>query len=1187
MGNMLKIVSRVSVIVLLVLCPTGFGHGTSPKNVRSQINPNFISGGGEYPLLNLLKAAGASGNGGGGWGYVDQTGNPSPAELEGNGYPLYASAAMQSHNGVSVYLNSPSQDERPGNYVVAWTGAGQVQVRETSMSDGPNTNYKLISCTGSSIVGNSVLCDNRGCSTFTGYIAATTLTVVSAPTGAGCSLRQGQPISGVGVTVSKFGIPTTIITSGSSCGGNTCYTVNFPQTVGSSSSPTTFSPGGRYEISVTGELTTKVVGGVGVTGATQWNLNIRKSGTSGAQTNIVGNLAFLYTNDKRDAQDDEAVYWTGEIFGTLFKSKLLQANFGVFRDLDWGQANVSNCTTWATRKPVTYWSYQASEMRNSLYANPGVNATYGYSTNTISFTASISNGFFGAGHDMNVTAASSGTLLPGDKITTAGVLNQTWIVKQTSGTPGGVGHYYVNALGPAQRVASQPMSVTSNDYTLTYGSGPPVDKQTIIVLWPNTPTTDTVTLNLNGTGALPVLNSGGGFNNLGPDAPKAGYYNTVVYDATLNGWIHFGGTQWGASTGLLCSVPPEVSVQLAHEINADPWIVEYALASDPITDWTTQYALYIKNNYPTMKPQFETPNELWNNYPGQISTGYARWKTTIYSLIDSAWSSGDPNGWVGKVGAILGQAVSSVYGGDTSKYEVIIGVGTNQTYPGGQSSRIKSDSYIAQNTSNIPIQSGCAGPGAVQTSCPAPFQQQAGYLTATRIAVYNYWGLGETEGAETGLVGSSANPPIGGTQQEVADAYNYYMGDSSQQAAIMTSYLASTYTANLGSFPYYEKLWAKWNTYATTCQGGSPCPIKGLVAYEGTYSTPMFIDSQGTAFDQVVYITGSNNSTSCALTTTASFTGQISGGNSLQVTGIRAGGNIVYTGADLAGAGVAAGTTIQAKGYATLATTNGNYYITPSQGNVGPVSMTASMNGAVAGMTVTLTSATGGTWSTVVGTDFLVDSGPTKSSIPIKHTNGAAFDCSSLGTLTSGKVTYKGSGLGPAYINVLRKASWIAPGLTAINTDLYRKFIAAGGQSPSQFVVSTPLTGIVGWGSFFFDLYGYFPFGTSTASTISGTTLTLGGTVTGLYEPGQTILCAGCPSGTTIVSGRGRRAGDKLILSQAPTPSISEPEAINSFFVGPSTEWQSIINWNHSFLLKREINPAANDNSRMWLDEVG
>jgi hypothetical protein len=1183
---MLKIVLRLSVVVLLALCTIGFTHGASPKNVRSQFNPNFISGGGEYPLLNLLKPAGASGNGGGGWGYVDQTSNPSPAELDGNGYPLYASAAMQSHSGVSVYLNSPSQDERPGNYVVAWTGAGQLQIAETSMSAGPNINYTLISCTGSSIVRSSVLCDNTGCSTFTGYIVATTLTVVSAPAGTGCSFRQGQPISGAGVTISKFGVPTTIVTSGSSCGGNTCYTVNFSQTVGSSSRPATFNPGGRYEISITGELTTKVVGGVGITGASQWILNIRKSGTSGARTNIVGNLAFLYTNDKRDAQDDEAVYWTGEIFGTLFKSKLLQANFGVFRDLDWGQANVSNCTTWATRKPVTYWSYQVSEMRNSLYANPGVNATYGYSTNTIAFTASISNGFGGAGYDMNVTAVSSGTLLPGDKITTPGVLNPTWIVRQTSGTPGGIGHYYVNTLGTAQRVASQAMSVTSNDYTLTYGTGGPVDKQTIIVKWPNTPTTDTVTLNLNEKGALPVLNSGGGFNNLGPNKPIAGYYATVVYDATLNGWIHFGGAQWGSSQGLLCSVPPEVTIQLASEIGADPWIVEYPLAADPITDWTTQYATYIKANYPSMKPQFETPNELWNNYPGAISTSYARWKTALYSLTDPAWSQGDPDNWIGKVGSLLGQAVSAVYGANTDLYELIIGVGTAQTYPGGQAPRILSTSYLAQNTSNLPIQSGCAGPSAVQTSCPAPFLQQAGYKMATRIAVFNYWSPGEVEGQGTGIV--ALGTAIGGTQQEVADAYNYYTGSPTMQAVAVANFMATSYTSNIQfAIPFFQNLWTSWNTYATTCAGGTPCTIKGLVAYEGGYAVNRFVDAGGTPFDQTVTITGSNNSSHCALTTTTSFIGKISGGNKLSISSISPSGSNIYTGADLSGASVTAGTIIQGKGPNYNQKGAGTYYITPSQGNIGPVSMTASMNGAVAGMTVTLTSASGETWSKLVGTDYIVDTGPTKSLIPIKHSDGSAFDCSGLGTLTSGVLTYKGSGLGPAYINMLISASWISSQLTTMNTDLYGKFVAAGGQSPSQFVISTPLTGIVGWGSFFFDLYGYFPFGTSTASTISGTTLTLGGTVTGLYEPGQTILCTGCPVGTTIVSGSGRVAGDILTLSQAPTPAISTSEAINSFFVGPSTEWQSIINWNHSFLLKRDINPAANDNSPMWLDEVG
>ena len=44
----------------------------------------------------------------------------------------------------------------------------------------------------------------------------------------------------------------------------------------------------------------------------------------------------------------------------------------------------------------------------------------------------------------------------------------------------------------------------------------------------------------------------------------------------------------------LAGVPPEVFVQLNAELHSDPWIVEYYMAADPITDFYPQYAAYIK-----------------------------------------------------------------------------------------------------------------------------------------------------------------------------------------------------------------------------------------------------------------------------------------------------------------------------------------------------------------------------------------------------------------------------------------------------------------------------------------------------------------------------------------------------------------------------------------------------------------
>lgn len=66
--------------------------------------------------------------------------------------------------------------------------------------------------------------------------------------------------------------------------------------------------------------------------------------------------------------DDEAAINAGHVFGAKFKERLLEARFGVIRFLGWQDGNTSNVTTWATRKPVTYYSYGAQELRAGIFA---------------------------------------------------------------------------------------------------------------------------------------------------------------------------------------------------------------------------------------------------------------------------------------------------------------------------------------------------------------------------------------------------------------------------------------------------------------------------------------------------------------------------------------------------------------------------------------------------------------------------------------------------------------------------------------------------------------------------------------------------------------------------------------------------------------------------------------------------
>lgn len=79
---------------------------------------------------------------------------------------------------------------------------------------------------------------------------------------------------------------------------------------------------------------------------------------------------------------------SGEVFRPYFKSRLIEAGFGVLRFMDWQGNNTTNMTNWASRKPVTYYSYAAGEFRNT--ASAGRPALYcgatAVSTNTYTLT---------------------------------------------------------------------------------------------------------------------------------------------------------------------------------------------------------------------------------------------------------------------------------------------------------------------------------------------------------------------------------------------------------------------------------------------------------------------------------------------------------------------------------------------------------------------------------------------------------------------------------------------------------------------------------------------------------------------------------------------------------------------------------------------------------------------------------
>lgn len=322
----------------------------------------------EYPFINLMKTVSN-------WGYSNNSVGLKPDELTSNGYPL-ANGSWTTNGGAYTLLVAPSQYERPGHYVMSWIGLSDIRLDFNGSGV-----IALTSCTGGNgtTFGNGAECTNMACSTFTGQISGNTLTVTVAPTGTGCGLGAGVPITGTGVVSSKFGTPTIITSAGSACGPNTCYTVNQSQTVTSE----TMQGGARLEVNVTSPYFNNPE----PLEQDVWLVKVLNTSTS---ANLDG-MAFYHLSDETAYESSATPSGRGQasILGALFKTRIKQANFKVLRDLDWIETNVSNCSTWATRKPITYFSYAADEYRNAA-SGPGqyVNATgSGASAGTISYNA--------------------------------------------------------------------------------------------------------------------------------------------------------------------------------------------------------------------------------------------------------------------------------------------------------------------------------------------------------------------------------------------------------------------------------------------------------------------------------------------------------------------------------------------------------------------------------------------------------------------------------------------------------------------------------------------------------------------------------------------------------------------------------------------------------------------------------
>jgi hypothetical protein len=310
------------------------------------------------------------------------------------------------------------------------------------------------------------------------------------------------------------------------------------------------------------------------------------------------------------------------------------------------------------------------------------------------------------------------------------------------------------------------------------------------------------TLNVNGTGAIRILNEYSGELSAGSNSFVAGgswrSLATLVYDQALNAWVKFGGDVAFGSCGIMSGCPPELMVRLCAELGAHPYFVAPALACDPLTDYMPELAAYCRSQGPAwMVPRFEGPNELWNVAPGFLQTGYALAKAQAYG-----WGP-DPHNWYGKVMSVLGQGVSAAYAGDKRRFQILCGVQTaTGATPAGttaSNARLSSDKYVAQSA---PPQ--------------APYTKSRAADWVTHIATAQYYSPADYGGAR---------------EAELAVAHAAASEDPQLQSRIANTYASSSEgTGGLYTLPKVKIMHRNWKAWAV--QFG----IAGMCGYEGGYS---------------------------------------------------------------------------------------------------------------------------------------------------------------------------------------------------------------------------------------------------------------------------------------------------------------------------------------------------------------
>lgn len=372
---MLKVFSVL--FALLIGCasadarPRGSADTTSFNGGKFQVNPNFTGIGGDYPFTNLLK------NTSGSWSRQDNSGTPVPNELDAYGYPIPGAPAF-----VAV-VRTPAQAYIGGNCPNGTTG-----ICYSILANGKGTVINPgtpIAVTASSVTtGSTTTINFASPHDFRAgmEVPISGTTGVTATNGGGGNITAGGTsgawtVCSAGLTSTAIRLclndQTTALTTTGTAGGTTTVTYG-RNAVGVAS-------GGRI-VSVTTGSPVSINFGISSQDAT--TPMTYRNGIDGLAVVLTGSEEVRY--EQWRAGTCPGGYNPRCQFGAAYLAKLGGSPPpGVIRHLNTINTNDSLDVVWADRKRVGYWSYgsdiydRISSGRSSSFAGTTTSVKNNYS----------------------------------------------------------------------------------------------------------------------------------------------------------------------------------------------------------------------------------------------------------------------------------------------------------------------------------------------------------------------------------------------------------------------------------------------------------------------------------------------------------------------------------------------------------------------------------------------------------------------------------------------------------------------------------------------------------------------------------------------------------------------------------------------------------------------------------------